>query len=52
MTKFKGNFEIWQSENELYIFYKGDLIFKKWFDHGYSYLFDHWGLTHYNKEVV
>ncbi len=41
--KVKGNFLVESIGNETYVYFKGNLIHKKWHDLGYSRTFCHWG---------
>lgn len=38
--------------NEFYLYFNGKLIFKKWLDHGYSKVFDHFAWGKYTEKSI
>ena len=41
-----------KNDNEFYLYFNGKLIFKKWLDHGYSKVFDHFAWAKYTEKSI
>ena len=41
-----------KDDNEFYLYFNGKLIFKKWLDHGYSKVFDHFAWSKYTEKSI